>query len=160
VISAVAMLMTMHTCITISAAKELPDAPSSAVAVKSSAVSAPALFVAPRTPETRPVDTKFVSLAIISTGSAFADSYTTLFARQNWLAGKKGVCNIEVESAYLYGTHPTVLRSYAVASVKSVSAIAAAWYLRKHHRKLWSFPLAANAVISLQGVTQNLIACN
>jgi hypothetical protein len=153
-------LMALHMCSFVSAAKELPDAPSSALAVKNSAVSTPALFVAPRAPEARPVDTKFVSLAIISTGSAFADSYTTLFARQNWLAGKKGVCNIEVESAYLYGTHPTVLRSYAVASVKSVSAIAAAWYLRKHHRKLWSFPLAANAVISLQGVTQNLIACN
>ncbi|MGC2329336.1 MAG: hypothetical protein WA604_21675 [Candidatus Sulfotelmatobacter sp.] len=162
--SAIAMVMALHMCSAISTAKELPDAPS-AVAVKSSMVSPPALVNAPklnesRPAETRPVDAKFVSLAIISTGSAFADSYTTLFARQNWLAGKKGVCNIEVESAYLYGTHPTVVRTYAVASVKSVSAIAAAWYLRRHHRKLWSFPLAANSVISLQGVTQNMITCN
>jgi len=118
------------------------------------------LITAPKPPETRSADTKFVSLAIISTGSAFADSYTTLFARQNWLAGKKGVCNIEVESAYLYGTHPTVARSYAVASVKSLSAVAASYYLRKHHRKFWSLPLAANAVVSLQGVTQNMITCN
>jgi len=160
VISAIAILVALHTCITIAAAKELPDAPSSAVAVKSFAVSAPELVVAPKSPETGPVDKKFISLAIISTGSAFADSYTTLFARENWLAGKKGVCNIEVESAYLYGTHPTVARSYAVASVKSVSAVAAAWYLRKHHRKLWSVPLAANAIIGLQGVTQNMITCN
>ena len=153
--------MTLHTFITIAAAKELPDAPSSsAIAAKSSAVSASALVAAPRPIETGPVDIKFISLTIISTGSAFADSYTTLFARQNWIAGKKGVCNIEVESAYLYGTHPTVARSYAVASLKSVTAVAAAWYLRKHHRKLWSFPLAANAVISLQGVTQNMITCN
>jgi hypothetical protein len=152
--------MAIHICSTVSAAKELPDAPSSALAVNSSPVFATALVTSPRLPETRRVDTQFVSLAIISTGSAFADSYTTLFARQNWLAGKKGACNIEVESAYLYGTHPTVARSYAVASAKSLTAIAAAWYLRKHHRKLWSFPLAANAAISLQGVTQNMITCN
>lgn len=158
--SAIALLMAIHMYSALSAAKELPDAPSSVVAVKSFAVSASALVVAPKPPETKPVDTKFISLAIISTGSAFADSYTTLFARENWLAGKKGVCNIEVESAYLYGTHPTVARTYAVASVKSVTAVAAAWYLRKHHRKLWSFPLAANAIISLQGVTQNMITCN
>ena len=159
-ISVIAMLIALHVCSAVSTAKELPDAPSSAVAVKGSERSVPALVTAPKPPETRPVDAKFVSLAIVSTGSAFADSYTTLFARQNWLAGKKGVCNIEVESAYLYGTHPTVARSYAVASAKSVSAIAAAWCLRKHHRKLWSFPLAANAIIGLQGVTQNMITCN
>ena len=158
-ISAIVILIAIHMCGATSAAKVLPDAPS-AIAVKSPAVSASMLATAPRPAETRLVDTKFISLAIISTGSAFADSYTTLFARQNWLAGKKGVCNIEVESAYLYGTHPTVARSYTVASVKSVTAVAAAWYLRKHHRRLWSFPLAANAVISLQGVTQNLITCN
>jgi hypothetical protein len=157
---AIAVLVALHMCSAFSAAKELPDAPSIAVAVKGSALSAPASVTASRPRETRPVDTKFVSLTIISTGSAFADSYTTLFARENWLAGKKGVCNIEVESAYLYGTHPTVARAYAVASVKSLSAIAASWYLRKHHRKLWSFPLAANAVISLQGITQNMITCN
>lgn len=156
--SAIALLMALHMCSPISAAKELPDAPSP-VAVKSFVVSTPVLVTAPRPPDTRPVDKKFVSFAIISTGSAFADSYTTLFARQNWLAGKKGACNIEVESAYLYGTHPTIVRTYAVASVKSVGAIAAAWYFRKHHRKLWSLPLAANAVISLQGVTQNMITC-
>jgi len=151
----------MHICSTVSAAvKELPDAPSTAVAVSTSAASAPALAVAPRPPETRPVDIKFVSLTIISTGSAFADSYTTLFARENWLAGKKGVCNIEVESAYLYGTHPTVARTYAVATVKSLTAVAASYYLRKRHRKWWSVPLAANAIISLQGVTQNMITCN
>lgn len=159
-ISVIATLIAMHACITISAAKELPDAPSSAVAVKNFAASAPALVVPPRPPKTRPVDPTFLSLTIISTGSAFADSYTTLFARENWLAGKKGVCNIEVESAYLYGTHPTIARSYAVASIKSATAVAASWYLRKRHRKFWSFPLAANAIVSLQGVTQNMITCN
>jgi hypothetical protein len=143
-------------------AKELPEAPSAVLAspgymmeTTSAPVQAPHRFA-----ETKPVDLKFVSLALISTGSAFADSYTTLFARQNWLAGKKGVCNIEVESAYLYGTHPTVVRSYAVASVKSVGAVAAAYYLRKHHSRLWSMPLLANSVIGLQGVTQNMIECN
>ena len=74
------MLMTMHKGIP-NSAKEFPDAPSSAGAVKSSAVSAPELVTAPRPPETRVVDTKFFSLAIISTSSTFADSYTTLFAR-------------------------------------------------------------------------------
>jgi hypothetical protein len=137
----------------------LPDAPSTTAAIKSPA--APTTLVQPPKPaEASPLDKKFLSLAIISTGSAFADSYTTLFARQNWLAGKTGVCNMEVESAYLYGTHPTVARTYAVASVKSAGAIAAAYYLRKRHSKLWSLPLAANAIMSLQGVTQNMIACN
>ncbi len=144
-------------------AKELPEAPS-AVMSSSSYVAETAV---PRqipnramTMETKPIDLKFVSLALISTGSTFADSYTTLFARENWLAGKKGVCNMEVESAYLYGTHPTVVRTYAVASVKSVGAIAAAYYMRKHHSRFWSMPLIANGVISLQGVTQNMIECN
>src|ERR1019366_9927017 len=92
------------------------------------------------------------SLAIVSTGSTFADSYTTLFARQNWLAGKQGVCNIETESAYLYGTHPPVARTYAVASVKSVGYVFAAYYLRKYHSKLWSLLLVANSFMCLQGV--------
>lgn len=111
-------------------------------------------------PETKPIDMKLVSLALISTGSTFADSYTTLFARENWLAGKKGVCNVEVQSAYLYGTHPTVGRAYAVASVKSVVSVAAAYYLRKHHNRFWSLPLVADSVISLEGVGQNLATCN
>jgi hypothetical protein len=97
---------------------------------------------------------------LISTGSTFADSYTTLFARENWLAGKKGVCNVEVQSAYLYGTHPTVGRTYAVASAKSATSVLAAYYLRKHHSKFWSLPLVANSIISLQGVGQNMATCN
>jgi len=44
---------------------------------------------------TKPIDSRFVSLTLISTGSAFADFYATLFARQNWLAGKNGACNEE-----------------------------------------------------------------
>lgn len=158
--SAMALLMVVQMCVSISAAKELPDAPSAIVAVKTPVVPATELISAPRTVKTRTVNAKFFSLALISTGSAFADSYTTLFARQNWLAEKKGVCNVEVESAYLYGTHPTVARSYLVASAKSASAIAAAYYLRKRHSRLWSLALLTNAAISLQGVTQNMVACN
>jgi hypothetical protein len=108
----------------------------------------------------RLIDKKFVALAVISSGSTFADSFTTLFARQNWLAGKTNVCNVEAESPYLYGRHPTVARAYAVASGKSVISVAAAYVLRKHHFKLWSVPLVANAVLGLQGVTQNMITCN
>jgi hypothetical protein len=144
-------------------AKELPDAPSATAAtaeadgfVEEAAASRPTLNVS----EKKPIDVTFVSLALISTASTFSDSYTTLFARENWLAGKKGVCNEEVESAYLYGTHPTVSRAYAVASAKSATSIFAAYYLRKHHSKFWSLPLVANSVISLQGVTQNMIECN
>jgi hypothetical protein len=160
-----AVILAMQLCTTFSAAKvsaekELPDAPSSVVVAKSAAVPAVTFINTPKPAESTRGKVKFVSLAIISTGSAFADSYTTLFARQNWLAGKKGVCNVEVESAYLYGTHPTVARSYAVASVKSAGAIAAAYYLRRHHSKLWMLPLAANAIVSLQGVTQNMVTCN
>src|SRR5271170_6801402 len=131
---------------TISPAKELPEAPSSVIRSNdftietSSSVETSNSIAFTQAPETKVVDAKFVSLALISTGSAFGDSYTTLFARQNWLAGKKGVCNIEVESAYLYGTHPTVARTYAVATVKSLTAVAASYYLRKRHRKWWSVP--------------------
>jgi len=114
----------------------------------------------PRIGETSTVDKKFVGLAFISTTSTFADSYTTLFARQNWLAGKKGVCNAEVDSAFLYGTHPTVGRAYAVASAKSAGAILMAYYLRRHHSKFWSLPLVTNSMVSLGGVTQNMIMCN
>jgi hypothetical protein len=146
---------------TAAAAKELPNAPS-AVSAPVGFVTEAAVSASPRRDpkEAKPIDTTFVGLALVSAGSTFADSYTTLFARQNWLAGKKGVCNMEVESAYLYGTHPTVGRAYAVASVKSVGSWATAYYLRKHHSRFWSAPLLANSAISLQGVTQNMIACN
>jgi hypothetical protein len=146
-----------------SLAADLPEAPSISVtdnlAIKMVA-PVPMQDVPAIIPEHKIMDNKFIVLAVISTGSTFSDSYTTLFARENWLAGKKGVCNAEVQSAYLYGTHPTVSRTYAVASVKSVTSIAASYYLRKHHSKLWSFPLIANSLFSLQGTTQNMIACN
>jgi hypothetical protein len=148
----------------VSVAKELPNAPSSSASPDPgfyATTTAPVpVQPAPKLVEGRTVDVKFASLALISTGSTFADSYTTLFARDNWLAGRKGVCNMEVESAYLYGTHPTVGRTYAVATVKSVTSVAAAYWMRKHHSKLWSLPLIGNSVISLQGVTQNMINCN
>ena len=67
---------------------------------------------------------------------------------------------METQSAYLYGAHPTVARAYTVASAKSAASILAAYYLRKHHNKFWSLPLIANSIIGLQGVTQNMVACN
>jgi hypothetical protein len=140
-------------------AKELPDAPSTAIN-DAVFIQSSDSFQTPNITEKKTVDKTFVGLALVSTGATFADSYTTLFARQNWLGGKKGVCNIEVQSAYLYGTHPTVGRAYAVASAKSVSSVLAAYYLRKHHRKFWSVPLVVNSIISLQGVGQNMAACN
>ena len=150
--------------VTISLAAELPEAPSSVMGNDASmievATPVQARRVVAANPEVKLIDKTFAGLAIISTGSTFADSYTTLFARQNWLAGKKGVCNVEVQSAYLYGTHPTIGRAYAVASVKSVGSVAMAYYLRKHHSKFWSLPLVANSIVSLQGVTQNITTCN
>ena len=147
-----------------SVAGDLPDAPSDTLAVLASSftTSATPVFApkAAKPVETRIVDKKFIGLAIMSTGSTFADSYTTLFARQNWLAGKQNVCNVEAESPYLYGRHPTVARAYIVASGKSLGSAAAAYYLRKHHLKWWSLPLVANAALSLQGVAQNMMACN
>lgn len=143
------------------AAKDpLPEAPSAVAAADAFIVEPAPLPTSPKLAESKTVDLKFTSLAMISTGSAFADSYTTLFARENWLAGKKNVCNMEVESAYLYGTHPTVARAYAVASAKSAVSVFAAYYLRKHHSKFWSLPLLTNTAIGLQGVTQNMMACN
>jgi hypothetical protein len=145
----------------IAAAKEpLPNAPSATDTADAFIVEPVLVPVVPKLAEPKTVDLKFASLALISTGSTFADSYTTLFARQNWLAGKKGVCNMEAESAYLYGTHPTVGRVYAVASAKSAASIFAAYYMRKHHNRFWSLPLVTNSIMSLQGVTQNMMTCN
>ena len=143
-----------------SSASDLPDAPSAVATADSLFVESTVSMPAPRIAETKTVDRKFLSLAFVSTASTFADSYTTLFATQNWLGGKKGVCNAEVQSPYLYGTHPTAGRVYAVASAKSAASILAAYYLRKHHSKLWSLPLIGNTAISLQGTTQNMISCN
>ena len=160
--SIIGILLAVLVFSTTLAAEELPDAPSRMTTSSSHFVIRAAVpVVAPKPTEVRVVDKRFLSLVAISSGSTFADSYTTLFARQNWLAGKTGVCNMEAQSAYLYGTHPTVARAYAVASVKSVTAAAAAYYLRKHgHSKLWSLPLLANTATSLQGVGQNIAMCN
>jgi len=141
-------------------AGELPDAPSSAAAANNFMVEAAIPAPVPKPAEKKIVSPSFVSLAVISTASTFADSYTTLFARENWLAGKANVCNMEAQSPYLYGTHPTVARTYGVAVAKSSTSVLAAYYLRKHHSRFWSMPLIANSVLSLQGVTQNMIACN
>jgi hypothetical protein len=145
-----------------SMAAELPEAPSSVVRANMIEAIEPVQVpkIAAARPEVKLIDKTFLSLAVISTGSTFADSYTTLFARQNWLAGKKGVCNAEVQSAYLYGTHPTVGRAYAVASAKSIGSVFAAYYFRKHHNKFWSLPLVTNSILSLQGVGQNMATCN
>lgn len=163
------LLLTVLATVPFSFAKELPNAPSATES--SSSAMEPFTPVTPVTTvtssptassveTTRIFDKKFIALALVSTGSTFSDSYTTLFARDNWLAHRTGVCNMEVESAYLYGVHPTVGRTYAVATVKSAGSLAAAYLLRKHHSKLWSLPLIGNSVISLQGVTQNMINCN
>jgi hypothetical protein len=160
--------LAVTTLVGISPAGELPEAPSSSMmrattttrSTSSSATETSAMVSTPRLAEVNTIDKKFLSLAFISTASTFSDSYTTLFARQNWLAHKQGVCNIEVQSAYLYGTHPTVARAYAVASVKSVTAIFASYYLRKHHSRFWAAPFVATSIVSLEGVTQNMIECN
>src|SRR5579863_313321 len=63
------------------AAKDLPDAPSAVAAAADGFIAEP---VAPRqalkVAETKPIDATFLGLALVSTGSTFADSYTTLFA--------------------------------------------------------------------------------
>lgn len=159
--SLLSALMTAVVLVGVAVAAEPPDAPSAVIRPVAVPVVAAVAVKAPQATENKPVvDKTFIGLAIISTGATFSDSYTTLFARENWLAGKQGVCNMEVQSAYLYGTHPTVGRTYAVAAAKSVGTVAAAYYLRKHHSKFWSLPLIANAGISLEGVTQNMRACN
>jgi hypothetical protein len=47
-----------------------------------------------------------------------------------------------------------------VASAKSAGSALAAYYMRKHHSRFWSAPLVVNSLMSLEGVTQNMIACN
>jgi len=106
------------------------------------------------------VDKKFAALATLNTLSSFADSYTTTWARENWLAGKQNVCNVERQSPYLYGTHPTPGRAYAVAAGKSIGTTAVSYYLRKHNHKLWSLPMIVNSAFGLQGMSQNLVMCN
>ena len=122
--------------LTVSTAQDLPDAPHPMM------------------------DKAFISLAALSTASTFADSYTTTWARQNWLAGRNDTCNIERQSPYLYGTHPTAVRAYSVATGKSLGSAALAYYLRKHHRRFWSAPLVITAIWSMEGIGQNLAACN
>jgi hypothetical protein len=106
------------------------------------------------------LDKKFMALSFLSTATSFSDSYTTTWARENWLAGKTGVCNIERESTYLYGTHPTPGRAYAVAAGKSITSIAASYYLRKHRSRLWGLPMVVNAMFGMQGTVQNMVMCN
>jgi len=158
--STLGFLITILALTGVSVAGELPDAPSTAAGANNFMVEAAIPAPAPKPAEQKIVSPSFVGLAVISTASTFADSYTTLFARQNWLAGKTNVCNMEVQSPYLYGTHPTVARTYGVAVAKSSASVFAAYYLRKHHSRFWSMPLLANSALSLQGVTQNMIACN
>lgn len=142
-------------------AKDLPNAPSTAVAEPAPVVIETIVRTSqPISIEKPVVDKKFVALAIMTAGSTFADSYTTMFATQNWLAGKTNVCNVEVQSAYLYGTHPTSGRVYAIASAKTAGSLIASYYLRKHHSKFWSLPLMGTTATSLQGVTQNMRMCN
>jgi hypothetical protein len=143
-------------------AGELPNAPSAEMGIAAAPiiVQSPVTTLKPAAVEKPTMDKKFIALAIVAGGSTFADSYTTMFATQNWMAGKTNVCNVELESAYLYGTHPTAGRAYAVASAKAAGSVLAAYYLRKHHSKFWSLPLLGTALTSLQGVTQNMKACN
>jgi len=158
--STLCSLLAVLTLTGMSAASELPDSPSPVAMASNFMVEAAIPAPTSKLAEKRTASPSFVSLAAISTASAFADSYTTLFARENWLAHKTNVCNMEVQSPYLYGTHPTVARTYGVAVVKSSTSVLAAYYLRKHHSRFWSMPLIANSALSLQGVTQNMIACN
>jgi hypothetical protein len=112
---------------------------------------------------TRVVDKKFLLLTALSAGGTFADSYTTTWAIQNWKntpPGQSRACNVESESPWLYGTHPTLGRAYAVAAGKSIGATVAAYYLKKHHSRLWSLPMAINAGLSIQGMSHNLATCN
>ncbi|MFZ0734845.1 MAG: hypothetical protein WAM79_21195 [Candidatus Sulfotelmatobacter sp.] len=158
--SFIRLIMAVMVTVGVASAKELPNAPSAEMGAEAAIIEAPAVAPVPRIAEKPVIDRKFVALAIISSGATFADSYTTMFATQNWLAGKTNVCNVEIQSPYLYGTHPTAPRVYAVASAKSAVSIFAAYYLRKHHNRFWAAPLLANSAISLQGVTQNIRACN
>jgi hypothetical protein len=109
------------------------------------------------------VDKKFLLLTALSAGGTFADSYTTTWAIQNWKntpPGQSRSCNVESESPWLYGAHPTVGRAYAVAAGKTIGATVAAYYLKKHHSRLWSLPMAINAGLSIQGMSHNLATCN
>jgi hypothetical protein len=145
-------------------AEELPASPSAArntlTPLVAAAVVPPTQSTPPILQPVRLLDKKFLSLAIISTASIFADSYTTIWAGQNWRAGKQNVCNVESESPYLYGLHPTAVRSYLVGAGKSVGTVALSYYLRKHHSRFWSLPFIATSGFSLEGASHNLVICN
>jgi len=83
------ILLTVLALSAISAAEELPEAPSRIASSSSHlVVRAVIAVVAPKAMEAKVIDKKFLSLAAISTGSTFADSYTTLFARQKLACGQ------------------------------------------------------------------------
>src|ERR1700722_7645505 len=71
---------------TVSHAAELPAAPSSVIRLYAAVTAGPVSVSAPRIAEPRTIDKKFLDMAFISSPRTFADSYTTLFARENWFA--------------------------------------------------------------------------
>jgi len=124
----------------------------------SPSIAVSAIATPPSRGEAPVIDKKFLSLAIISTGSTFADSYTTLFARENWLAGKQGVCNIETESPYLWNASH-VVRAYAVHRLR-VPGRRLRPTIYAASQQIVGLPLVANSIMSMQGVGQNLANCN
>ena len=141
--------------------ENLPDAPSSILSSNAAiAVALPSTSIVRTGVEHKQVvDRKFLSLAALSTASTFADSFTTLWATDNWKHGRTGVCNVEAQSPWLYGTHPTAARAYSVAAFKSAGSIFSSYMMKKHSSRFWSVPMAINSAISLQGMSQNLAMC-
>ena len=151
------------TLVSTAVAGNLPDAPSSVMLGSNNMIvtGVPHIKPAPLGSEKRKVvDKKFLTLAAFSTASTFADSFTTLWATDNWKHGKTGVCNIERQTPWLYGRHPSAGRAFGVAAIKSAGTIVSSYYMKKRHRKFWSVPLVINTGFSMQGMIQNIAACN
>lgn len=113
---------------------------------------------------TRVVDRQFMLLSAFSTATIFADSYTTTWIGENYRARHYGACTVEGGEPRLYGLHPTVARSYAVAASMSSGAIALS-YLAKRTlpskiKRLWSAPLFYESSASVDGFTTNIFRCN
>lgn len=147
----------------------IPDAPSSSLMPVNAALE---ISVTPNNyaegvtapVRARVVDKQFLFLSTVATATIFADSYTTTWIGENYRARRFGACTVEGGEPLLYGVHPTVGRSYAVAAGMSAGAIAVSYMAKKHlpSRLKWMWPSALlyETTASVHGVTTNLSRCN
>ncbi len=144
----------------------IPSAPSAAMPAFELGPSAETFYSRPAAgafTQPRIVDKRFLFFSTISTASLFADSYTTTWIGNNYRARGPGPCTLEGGEPSLYGIHPTIARSYAIATVMSGGAIAVSYIAKRYlpPRLKWIWPAAFiyETGVSVHGFTTNLARC-